>query len=203
MAEICLGLLLWRAASAAQGEEYSMNEKSAAPPETILREMKTEQGETIASLSERTPLLLVFLRHLGCTFCREALTDLARRRGEIEARGTKIVLVHMSDPDEAIRVFGEYGLSDAEQVSDPSQRLYRSMGLNRGSLRQLFGFKVWWRGFVAGILNRHGVGGLRGDGFQMPGVFLVEKGRVVRTFRHESAADRPDYADLATCPLPS
>ncbi|MEC9372508.1 MAG: SelL-related redox protein [Planctomycetota bacterium] len=200
---IPFGLILWRAASAAQAGSSDMQNETVQSAERMLAQTKTASGETLADLSARTPLLLVFLRHLGCTFCREALADVGARRSEIESRGTRIALVHMSDPEEAREVFARYGLGDVAQVSDPSQALYRSMGLQRGSLWQLFGLKVWWRGFVAGILNRHGVGGLMGDGFQMPGVFLVENGKVVRTFRHESAADRPDYADLSTCPMPS
>jgi hypothetical protein len=37
---------------------------------------------------------------------------------------------------------------------------------------------------------------LAGDGLQMPGVFLLHRGKVLREFRHESAADRPDYVTL-------
>jgi len=36
-----------------------------------------------------------------------------------------------------------------------------------------------------------------GDGFRMPGAFLVSSGRVVHTYRHATAADRPDYVELA------
>ena len=45
--------------------------------------------------------------------------------------------------------------------------------------------------------NGHGVGMLAGDGLQMPGVFVLHHGQVLREFRHESAADRPDYLELA------
>jgi hypothetical protein len=41
------------------------------------------------------------------------------------------------------------------------------------------------------------VGRLAGDGFQMPGVFLIFKGEVIRSYRHHTAADRPDYINLA------
>ncbi len=58
------------------------------------------------------------------------------------------------------------------------------------------GWKVWQRGLEA-FANGHGVGMLAGDGFQMPGVFLLHRGQVLREFRHESAADRPDYLALA------
>jgi hypothetical protein len=47
------------------------------------------------------------------------------------------------------------------------------------------------------------MGRLMGDGFQMPGVFLVHHGVVLRSFRHETAAQRPDYRALARCPEPA
>jgi hypothetical protein len=46
---------------------------------------KTNYGVTLNELSRISPVLLVFLRHAGCTFCREALADLAARRPEIES----------------------------------------------------------------------------------------------------------------------
>lgn len=159
----------------------------------------TQDDETIAELSRQGPVLLVFLRHFGCTFCREALADLAARRREIELNGTRIVVVHMSRPDVAAAMFEEYGLLDLDQISDPECELYRAFGLERGDLTQLFGPMVWARGFVAGVLRGHGVGHLQGDGFRMPGVFLVNEGRVVREYRHERASSRPDYAALSLC----
>ena len=42
------------------------------------------------------------------------------------------------------------------------------------------------------------VGKLVGDGFQMPGVFLLRNGRIEKAFRHQTAADRPDYCELAS-----
>ena len=38
---------------------------------------------------------------------------------------------------------------------------------------------------------------MEGDGTQMPGVFLIHRGRVLHRFIHANAADRPDYAALA------
>jgi hypothetical protein len=57
----------------------------------------TQSGESLVSLSEASQLLLVFLRHAGCTFCREALGNIARARPVIERTGARIVLVHMGD----------------------------------------------------------------------------------------------------------
>ena len=37
-----------------------------------------------------------------------------------------------------------------------------------------------------------------GDGFQMPGAFLIDNGRMVHAYHHMTAADRPDYVRLAS-----
>jgi hypothetical protein len=42
-------------------------------------------------------------------------------------------------------------------------------------------------------LFRHGIGAIREDGHQMPGLFLVRGAAIVRAFRYRSIADRPDY----------
>lgn len=159
---------------------------------------KTQDGVTLDELSRLSPVLLVFLRHAGCTFCREALADLAQKRKQIEAAGARLVLVHMGTEEHGSKFFEKYGLQDVQRISDPERTLYRAFGLPRGSLSDLFGPRVWIRGFEAGILGRHGVGALVGDGFQMPGVFLLYFGEVVRSYRHQSAADRPDYLQLVT-----
>lgn len=148
-------------------------------------------GEAGPFLARHRDALVVFLRHAGCTFCREALADIARQRRQIEADGTKIVLVHMGAGDE---FFARYGLADVERVHDPERALYKAFGLQRGNVWQLLGPAVWRRGFLA--WRQHGVGFLEGDGFQMPGAFLVRGGRIVKEYRHATAGDRPDYCQL-------
>lgn len=163
---------------------------------------KTNLGMTLEELSRMSPVMLVFLRHMGCTFCRETLADLARAKKEIEETGTRIVLVHMSREDTAAEMVARYGLANVDRVSDPKQSVYKAFGLSRGRFLDLFGPKVWWRGFQAGVLGRHGVGALDGDGFQMPGVFVIFHGEVIRSYIHQSAADRPDYVQLASGETP-
>ena len=163
----------------------------------INRRFRTQFDESIATLSDRSPVLVVFLRHSGCTFCREALQDLVEQRARIEAKGTQIVLVHMGDTEAGQSLFESYGLGDIHQISDPKCELYRAYDLRRGRLGQLFGPDVFWRGFKAAILNRHGVGKLDGDGFQMPGTFLVRDQQIVAAYRHQNAASRPDYCEFA------
>lgn len=187
-------LILWHAARA---HGHVDRDASAPDPTAVMRETVTNTGQTLYELSLERPRLLVFLRHIGCTFCREALADLRDASERLEQSGTSPVLVHMSDDADAGEFFARYGLDDVPRVSDPERRVYESFELQRGTFRQLFGPRVWWRGLRAGLAG-HGIGALAGDGFQMPGAFVIHDGNVVRVHRHESAADRPDYCDLVT-----
>lgn len=165
---------------------------------------RSHRGATMGELSQVNRLLVVFLRHGGCTFCREALADLAAQRRRIEASGVQLALVFMSCPLEAYQVSATYGLDDVHRFSDRDCSLYRVFGLDRGGLRELFGWKVWWRGLRASVLDGHGVGWPAGDAFQMPGVFLLDRGDLVDSYRAKSIADRPDYIALSrAAPAPA
>ena len=160
-------------------------------------DVRDQHGQSLGALSKDRPVLLVFLRHFGCTFCREALADLRVQRSRLESAGVRIALVHMSPDVEAAAFFAAYGLDDVSRFSDPARGLYRRFELRRGRWSQLFGPPVWLRGARAIFADGHGLGPLSGDGFQMPGAFLVLNGKTVREFRHETAASRPDYCKLA------
>jgi peroxiredoxin len=159
---------------------------------------RTDRGSTIEALSRTQPVLLVFLRHTGCMFCREALGDLGRHRRAIEASGATIVLVHMGEPEFGRAFFRKYGLSDLPQISAPDCSLYRAFGLHRTSFLTTFSPRIWVRMFQAGVLKGHGVGRFVGDIWQMPGVFLIFHGQILRSYRHQTPADRPDYLRIVS-----
>jgi peroxiredoxin len=161
----------------------------------------TSAGESLLQLSRRSPVMLVFLRHAGCTFCREALADLGERRRQLEARGVRLALVHMSPPADFDTLLEKYGLGGVLHISDPEKQVYQAFGLGRGNLLQLFGPNLWARGFQA-MLDGHGVGKLVGDGFQMPGLFVIDQGEIVSSYIHRDAGDRPDYCSFIPQPRP-
>lgn len=107
-----------------------------------------------------------------------------------------MAFVYLGSAAQGAERFAQYGLADVARIHDPHQRLYAVFDLKRATLKQVFGWKVWQRGLEA-FSKGHGFGMLAGDGLQMPGVFLLHHGAVVREFRHQSAADRPDYLELA------
>lgn len=164
------------------------------PTETML----DNTGNDLIHLSHQKPVMLVFLRHFGCTFCRHTLQNIKDNKGEFERHGTTLALVHMVDDNIALAELRNYGLEDALRVSDPDCSLYDAFGLEKGDFGQLFGPKVMYRGIVFGIIQKLGIGGFKGDPWQLPGIFLLHKGKVVKAYRHSSAADVPDIGFLST-----
>lgn len=158
---------------------------------------RSQRGATLRDLASPGPVLIVFLRHAGCTFCREMLADLKQQRDRVEQLGVEIALVHMSRPLDATRLAIRYGVEGVHLFSDPECELYEAFGLSRGNLSQLLGPTVWWRGVQAGLLRGHGLGSVQGDGFRMPGAFLMRDGEIVAACRSQTAADPIDF--LALC----
>jgi peroxiredoxin len=187
----------------ATGENLDIQQSGPKDPWTIARLLeatRTESGKSFVSLVEESPVLLVFLRHAGCPFCRESLNDIAHARPEIEANGVRIVLVHLGDREAMRHQMQRYGLSDLETISDVTATLYVAFGLKRGALWQIFGLTEWFRGAVVTILQGHGLSIPTADLTQMPGVFFIDKGLVVRRFRHRRVSDRPSYRKLCIRP---
>ena len=172
---------------------YNMHERKLKSLDSII----TNQGLSLASYSDQQPTMLVFLRHFGCTFCKEALREIKKNRAAIESEGTKIILVHLVDELEAAAATQKYHIADLPRISDPDKKLYKAFGLQRGSFVQLLGFNVIIRGIVAGLIKGNFPEKPNADPFQMPGVFLLFKGAVLQTFKHTTSADRPDYIELA------
>ena len=180
-------------------KEFIGLQRVACPEiQRIAMRSRTSLGVSLDELSRLSPVMVVFLRHLGCPFCREALADLARDRARIERDGTRLLLVHVASEEELLDRLAP-ALSDVARLPDPTQVIYRAFGLGRGRLLDVFGPMVWFRFIEAALLKGRGFG-FQDDIFQMPGVFVVYHGQVIRTFRHQSIADRPDYLSLVGSP---
>lgn len=169
--------------------------------EHAIKEVVSRNGWDLQSLSSERPTLVVFLRHLNCIYCRESLAELGRLREAIDEQGVAIALVHMGSEEEAEYLLSLFELKHIERFSDPNRRLYQAFGLERATLGQLAGPASWVGMVRAGIRSQFLPGkklqGIVGDILQMPGVFLLNDGRIVGDFRPERADERPDYLELA------
>jgi hypothetical protein len=163
-----------------------------------LREFHTEAGRSLFNLVDESPVLLVFLRHFACAFCAMALDRVSQVRSQIEAKGVRLVFVHLGSPQRAKPYFDYYHLSDVERISNPEATLYQvpAFGLSRTnpylhSLRPAV-----LMGWLKGAMFKYGIGLIKEDAEQMPGVFFLKDRKIERAFRHRTIADEPDYLKL-------
>jgi len=165
----------------------------------ILEQTITEDGISLHTLSMEAPLMVVFLRHFGCIFCSEALKDLSSKKRKMELQGIKLLFVHMGTNEEAEKYFSKYDLDAYHTISDPACKVYADFGLVKGSFGQLFGLTVMIRGIQAN-LNGNAYSLVQiGDGFQMPGIFLINQGIIEESFIHDRVSDKPNYQNLIAC----
>jgi len=148
-------------------------------------------GEVVplASLYAEHPLVLVFLRHFGCPFCREHVAQLRLHPS------LPIAFVGMGNLEQTAG-FRAAMKSPHTFISDPDRVLYQAFGLGRGTGRQLMNPRTFARGFGA-TLRGHWVGAPIGDPWQMPGVFLINpNGEVSWEYRSVDASDNASVPDI-------
>jgi hypothetical protein len=165
---------------------------------TAFRDVRAESGRTLLDLVDDGPVLLVFLRHFGCSFCRQAIDDVSQIHGALTDRGIRPVFVHLGTPERAKPYFDYYGLSSVERISNPDGSFYLNpiFELGRVSLARIIFQPAVWKGWLQNAMIKHGIGMIREDASQMPGVFFLRDRAIVRSFRHRTIADRPDYLRL-------
>ncbi len=165
----------------------------------LLSAMTTQSGQNILDLSKKKPIMLVFLRHFGCQFCRQAMDELSKKREELADVGTELVLVHMAENDVADNYFKKFDLVGVKHISDPDCRYYASFGLMKGSFTQLFGLQTWIKGFSNKAKYGNEMGKHLGDSFQMPGSFMLYQGEIIERHIQKMASEQPDYERFIRC----
>ena len=162
---------------------------------TLRQALELPADSPLRALAAHSPTLVVFLRSFGCTFCREAMADVAAARDDIRASGAQVAFVHGGSEAEADCWFKRYGLDEVARISDPTLAHYHAFGLGRTNLQALVDPQVWTRGAVCALSHGFGAQSARMMR-QLPGVFIVHGDRILAEFRHRSPAERPDYLRL-------
>ena len=128
-----------------------------------------DTGETreLSEFYKENPLILVFLRHFGCIFCREQIAELRPFKNE------NIVLVSMGRVQEAAEFKHKMEIPQA-MISDPNKLLYEAFGLRKGSFGQVLN-PTLARKSIRLMKNGHKQGALKHDPWMMAGVFRIEQ----------------------------
>jgi len=163
-----------------------------------LASIHTESGASLLALAEASPVLLIFLRHFGCSFCRQAISDVSDLRPELDKRGVRPVFVHLGTPERAKPFFDYYGIGDVERVSDPEAKVYQNpvFAISRIHPALTLLQPAVWAGWLKGAIFKHGIGAIKEDGKQMQAIFFLKGPKIVRQFRYKTIADEPNYLKL-------
>ena len=164
--------------------------------EESLLNFKSNNNKSIAQMSEKKIVLVVFLRHFGCIFCRKLLQTLKDNKSLLDEKKIDPILVTMSNSKTAQLYLNSYNIDQCDFISDSDRKLYRSFGVTRGKFYQIFGLKVWWKTFVLGVLQGYGFRRTVGDAYQMSGVFLIKESRVLKSFMPEYISDNFDLNEF-------
>jgi peroxiredoxin len=151
--------------------------------------LSTGEVVPLRTLYQEERMLLVFLRHFGCIFCREYVSQLK------SLDSANIVFVTLGRPEQAAEFKKSMG-SPHRFLCDPNKELHKHFNLQRGGMAQMFKPSVVVRGIKA-MSSGHGVGMAVGDPWQMPGVFLVETdGTVTWEYYSQDASDNPAVGEV-------
>lgn len=178
---------------------YDENTQEGSAPKQfhdLINFVRTSQNKTLYELSVNHNILLVFVRHFGCTFCRETVSELAKIDKAIVDKNLTLVFVHMSDRDYGDEFFSKYYDHPVHHISDPGRALYKSLNLKRGTFYQIFGPKTWIRGIYVGLFKGYGLGKIEGDSLQLGGVFILSKGQIVFEQKAKCASDQFHFKTL-------
>lgn len=153
--------------------------------------MKLSGGETVRllDLSEGVNFALIFLRHLGCPFCKEQVS-------ELRDFGNRVIFVSMGGQEET-ETFRNKFRSQSRFVCDEKEELNEFFRIKRGGVRQVFGGDSFRRGMGA-LRKGHSIGGIIGNPWRLGGSFVLNpEGVVIWQHRNQEATDNAEIQDIA------
>lgn len=136
------------------------------------------------------PVVLFFVRHFGCIFCRQQVSGICRHRPELESARASLVFVGSGTPLMA-QAFQEEYCPWSRVLVDPGLEAFRAFGLRRGvwtnlNIRTAFGALRAYR-------EGHRQVEVQGDPWQQGGVFVIDStGRIRYSYVSRYAGDHPD-----------
>ena len=147
----------------------------------------TSEGDRVSllGLARDRPLALVFLRHLGCIFCRQNVAEL---RDALPHEN--IVFVTMSEPTLTAR-FKQWTRSPHPFLCDPERRLYESFDVPSTTAGGIFTVQVARRALKA-YREGHRNSLSFDDQLQLGGTYVLDRtGEILASFPGRDISDNP------------
>jgi hypothetical protein len=151
-----------------------------------LMDASTRAPTTLGELWAAGPIVLVFLRRLGCMLCRTRAAEVDEARAAIESQGARVFAISFeflgegSDRDGSWTRSGCWG---GTLLTDPTKQAYTALFLRRSILSALY---PQTRAAYLAAARFRATSNVRGDGLMLGGTFVVDAGGAV-LLDHRSA----------------
>jgi peroxiredoxin len=140
------------------------------------------------------PVVVVWLRHFGCLFCKEQTAEFRSRSSELERHGAAVVFVGNGSTRHAGSFRDEF-CPECTVLTDPGLTSYRLIDA-RGGLVNTIGPQAWRAGiraFRRGARQQT----TQGHPFQQGGVVVIGPGDTVAySYISKAAGDHPRVDDV-------
>lgn len=152
-------------------------------------------AKTLSEVVENYPLVtLVFLRHLGCRFCKTMVLNLKKLKTE-SPNFPPIIFVHQGTLEQGNNFFDNFWKGQTH-IANPNLSLFHFFGLKSGSLRQQLGIRSWIKGIIS--VFKYGFKRTRqtkriGNSTMLSGTFLFQKGTLVWAHQAKYVGDEPNW----------
>ena len=157
-----------------------------------VRDARTQEVCSLASLWRDGPVALVFLRRLGCALCRTTCQEYSEAQAQIRAAGGRMVCMSFealgegSDSDNSFTQ-GKYWEGPL-YVVEPA--VYQALFGRKGLFNGFYGLADVSRTKLASCTERGVKGNYSGDGLSLGGQFVVSRrGTVVVDHRQQFYGD--------------
>ncbi len=134
------------------------------------------------------PVLMVFLRHLGCQFCKETVRDI-RAASTRKPDYPDVLFFFQEDVATGQAFFNRYW-PRAKAISDPAQFFYKEFGIPSATMMNLVSPKALLssvRATLKGNFNSLPLGNV----WQMPGFFVVKGDQIIWSHDYRHVGDEP------------
>jgi len=135
-------------------------------------------------------IILHFLRHLGCIYCKHAVDQLYKYKQE-HPNFPPVIFIHQSNEEQASLFFQKH-YPDASYITDTDLSLYNLFGIRKLKGMHLFDPRMIFKGFklsLLGYTNRLGHGNI----YLLSGTFVFLNGKMVWSHRAKRAGEEPDW----------
>lgn len=166
-----------------------------AAPDLALLDLAGRSRQLSEFWADR-PLLLLFLRHFGCSCLAERWELLQTEIADLQSAGAMVAGVCQAEPERAAPVAARRGYT-FPLLCDPDRRAYRAYGVLEGSPAQVLHDFAWEAGDAANgdalIADRQGTErALVDNTWQLPAEFVIGRGgTLVHAHRYQYCEDFP------------